>query len=43
MSAEDGFCDDCGVSLDLHYDDGDGCEQAEAKARLLETFGGWMR
>lgn len=35
---EDGFCDECGVTLDLH-DGEDTCESAEMKARLLEAFG----
>lgn len=43
MSDDDQFCPECGVSLDLHDDDGEGCDVAEAKARLLERFGGWMR
>lgn len=36
--ADDGFCDECGVTLDLH-DGEDTCESAEMKARLLEAFG----
>lgn len=39
MSAtEDGFCPLCGVTLDLH-DGPDSCDNADAKARLLEAFG----
>lgn len=38
MAADDRFCEECGVTLDLHYDEDD-CEGADAKARLLDTFG----
>ena len=40
MSAD--FCDECDVSMDLH-DGEDSCDSAEAKARLLERFGGMIR
>jgi hypothetical protein len=31
------FCDECDISLDLHYGDDD-CEGAEQRARLVESF-----
>jgi hypothetical protein len=37
VKTRDRFCDLCGVTLDLH-DGPDSCDNAEAKARLLEEF-----
>lgn len=37
--SNDGFCDLCEVSLDLH-DGPDTCESADAKARTIEMFFG---
>jgi len=37
MEADDGFCPDCEVTLDLH-DGEDSCDLAEAKARLISIF-----
>lgn len=39
MTAEEEFCPHCGVTLDLHSGP-DTCELADAKAWLLEMFGG---
>lgn len=36
-AADDRFCDECGVSLDLHFYDGD-CEGADRRAELIEQF-----
>jgi hypothetical protein len=36
--SEPQFCPLCDVSLDLH-DGPDSCDSADAKARLLESFG----
>lgn len=38
MNDDDRFCEDCGVSLDLHYGEDD-CEGADARAFLLERWG----
>lgn len=38
----DRFCDECGVSRDLHHDAADpepwDCEAADAKARFMDDF-----
>lgn len=36
----DQFCPLCDVTLDLH-DGPDSCARADAKARVLESFGRW--
>jgi len=38
MGDDDGFCPLCDVTLDLH-DGPDSCTSADAKARVLESFG----
>jgi hypothetical protein len=43
----DRFCDECGVSLNLHYCPSDpspeDCDSAERKARIITTFWGRVR